>query len=191
MRSAVGFLCLLSALVSTGYSLSCIECSAYNSASCSGPSVPCASGLCASSFIQESSPVGSIMQIKRFCAAKTQCGETGSATYGYVRRHMINSCCDTDDCTPEVPKFVRDYKPNGFRCTNCFPPNSEECDPAKRIGCSGGEDKCFIHLFQHNGIDTEFAFRIGGCATESMCQPDKFSEYSYEEVSTTCTQATQ
>ncbi|KAE8594520.1 hypothetical protein XENTR_v10019678 [Xenopus tropicalis] len=188
MRSAVGFLCLLSALVSTGYSLSCIECSEYNSTSCSGDSDLCPAEFCASTFIRESSPGGSIMQIKRFCAAKSQCGETGSATYGYVRRHMITSCCDSDNCAPEVPEFPEaTEEPNGNSCPNCFPPTSEECDPVERAQCAASEDKCFVHFFKQDDLE----FRIGGCASDSMCQPDRFPEYSYEEVSTTCARVSQ
>ncbi|XP_041427678.1 phospholipase A2 inhibitor subunit gamma B-like [Xenopus laevis] len=188
MISAVGFLCLLSALVSTGYSLTCIECSEYNSTSCTGDSVLCPAQFCASVFIKESNPVESIMQIKRSCATEEQCSETGSATYGYVRRHMITSCCDSDDCTPEVPECPEaTNEPNGNSCPNCFPPTLDECESGEQAQCSDNEDKCFVHVFKHN----DFAFKIGGCSTESMCQPDKFNEYSYEEVTTTCTQATQ
>ncbi|XP_073513694.1 phospholipase A2 inhibitor 25 kDa subunit-like [Phyllobates terribilis] len=188
-------LSLLSALVAKGFALSCIHCMSFVSSTCSGNNVTCPSGhLCASSYIEASTDsfpefVGiSVPILVRQCLPSFTCDSAESMSSLYAQVRMVTSCCDTDNCTPDIPAIpTKLSQPNGLVCRSC-----QHTDPwcltSKTISCRGNENMCLHQTIQMKG-PISFSAAIWHCTSQAFCQLDPLvykSEGMQAELNLTC-----
>ncbi|XP_004920053.3 phospholipase A2 inhibitor subunit gamma B-like [Xenopus tropicalis] len=170
MRSAVGLLCVLSALLPTGHSLTCVSCAAFGSMSCRGNSTECPPGkVCGSLFIRLTAEQ---MGVLRSCAQESYCDKSGTFSVEESKGKETVTCCDTDNCTPPAPMWsdTRDTRPNGLNCPSCYS-FSDGCSDPDQVSCSGNENYCLSQSIQLSGRGPGFSsFTLYGCATENLCQ---------------------
>ncbi|XP_075462394.1 uncharacterized protein LOC142497880 [Ascaphus truei] len=190
MRSLLQVLCVLSALVATGYSLSCTECVGSTDTSCTGPSITCpADHVCVSSYTVLTAGGIETKIFTRTCESKSKCGINGSITLPTYKSQMGSSCCTTDDCTPSMPTLPANNNiKNGVTCRTCISANSDYCYTSDTIECTGDEKMCLLQSTKISGsISSTVAIR--GCATESICNVGRQSLSNGDknmEVKTNC-----
>uniref|UniRef100_A0A8C5QUT2 UPAR/Ly6 domain-containing protein n=1 Tax=Leptobrachium leishanense TaxID=445787 RepID=A0A8C5QUT2_9ANUR len=172
MRSVLRFLCVLSVLISTGYSLSCIKCMKMGESNCEGLSVTCSPDeACAASYsVSSSGGVKMFEAYLRDCVSKKDCDVKGSYTVvRNVQSKVASTCCYTDNCTPPRPILPEDnYEPNGLTCRVCFSPNSDWCSSTNTIDCQGDENMCILQSSRVKGPVTSIT-ALRGCTTKSIC----------------------
>ncbi|XP_041425702.1 phospholipase A2 inhibitor subunit gamma B-like [Xenopus laevis] len=187
MRSAVGLLFVLSALVQTGLSLSCVSCVGLDKTPCTGNSTLCPPGtVCGSLFIRGSAVLYSVI---RSCFQESQCNKTGTFSAGEYKGKEISNCCTTDNCSPSTPTWKKtpEIQHNGWKCPSCVP-FPYDCVDTDEVSCSGDENYCFSQSLQIPGYGS---VPLSGCSTESLCQFANFSLNSNLKINSTahCTKA--
>ncbi|XP_077312656.1 phospholipase A2 inhibitor and Ly6/PLAUR domain-containing protein-like [Lithobates pipiens] len=188
MTSLLQFLCVLSALVASGYALSCTECVSPLD-SCTGPSVTCPSGSVCGAVYTQSWAFG-ILASKSYvmsCTPQNQCDKSGSMSLPHgVRMKIGISCCETDGCTPTFPSLPRDSsRYNGVTCQSCMSADSTWCSTSDTMQCTGEENTCLLQTTKLSG-SKELATAMRGCATKSICDLASYSG-SAMEVKFVCT----
>ncbi|XP_041427672.1 phospholipase A2 inhibitor subunit gamma B-like [Xenopus laevis] len=166
MRSAVGLLCVLSALVPTGDCISCVACIELASTSCRGKSMECPPGaVCGTSFLKASDMLKGVI---RSCFQQSDCKKNGTFSVEDYKGKQTVSCCATNNCTPPKPTWndSPDIKLNGLMCPSCVS-FSNGCFGTDQVSCSGDENYCFTQSLRTSG---PFSVTLSGCATESLCQ---------------------
>ncbi|XP_040277191.1 phospholipase A2 inhibitor and Ly6/PLAUR domain-containing protein-like [Bufo bufo] len=169
MSSLIRILSLLSALAATSYALSCTQCMS-NEATCSGPSITCPSGnQCASTYTETTTAGMKSTSLGRICAPSSQCGFWGSVTLQQGHIRMSTSCCNTDNCAPDLPTFpTTNSTPNGLVCRSCMSADSSWCYTDDTVQCTGDENRCLLmKTYVSGSMSLSTAFR--GCATKSIC----------------------
>ncbi|XP_031761818.1 phospholipase A2 inhibitor subunit gamma B-like [Xenopus tropicalis] len=168
MRSAVGLLCVLSALLPTGYCLSCKACIELGSTSCRGKSTACPPGtVCGSLFIRVSAALRGVV---RSCVQESHCNKPGTFTVMEYKGKQVLSCCTTDNCTPAKPTWSEstNTRPNGLTCPSCYS-FSDDCSDTVQVSCSDDDNYCFSQSLQTSGQES-YSVTLRGCATENLCQ---------------------
>ncbi|XP_075046788.1 phospholipase A2 inhibitor NAI-like [Mixophyes fleayi] len=171
LKYFLGFLCILSALSATGYSLSCKVCTDMNFFSCDGPSEDCpADSACGSSITMRTEYVSAVNhEFTRSCVPKQQCDNSVSFMIPNGVMRKSTSCCFTDDCTPPLPAFLADgYQPNGVTCPTCMSATSTWCNSEDTMQCAGSENMCLLQTTR-TYAPVRQSLAVRGCATESMC----------------------
>ncbi|XP_040183166.1 phospholipase A2 inhibitor and Ly6/PLAUR domain-containing protein-like [Rana temporaria] len=171
MASLLKILGVLSALVTSGYSLSCTKCSSSISDSCTGPSETCPSGSLCGAGYAESWALG-IRVSKSYtmsCVPQDKCDKTGSMSLpNNVRMKMGTTCCKTDQCTPTFPSLPRDSSgSNGLTCRSCIS-DSTWCYTSDTMQCTGDENMCLLQTTKVSGPKPA-SIAMRGCATKSIC----------------------
>ncbi|XP_053307931.1 phospholipase A2 inhibitor NAI-like [Spea bombifrons] len=165
--------CVLPALLSTGYSLSCISCVSTNGDTCTGPNVTCPqySDRCSSIYTKTNIlPYGlTTMSIVRGCGYSKECAEpTKTLNNQFMSVDICTSCCEGDNCTPVKPKAPSSNPtPNGLQCPSCFALMSDKCAAMNTTQCAGGENKCVSYVI--NSVFRGPFLAMSGCATENLC----------------------
>ncbi|KAG8548821.1 hypothetical protein GDO81_024008 [Engystomops pustulosus] len=157
------------ALARTGWSLQCIQCTAFEGESCTtGPSITCAKGEVCTTKNQHAIIGGATSAtMYRSCGPPTHCNKTGSFTVVQRTMKIGISCCSTDNCLSPVPELPpTSTRKNGRVCGLCGAPK-EDCTPTTTINCVGNEDKCLLHVTRLNGPNNVESYR--GCSTKSIC----------------------
>ncbi|XP_072282872.1 uncharacterized protein [Pyxicephalus adspersus] len=157
-------------LVTSGYSLSCIQCSSVTSTSCTGPSVTCASGYqCGAQYTASNAGTVSNNQYTRTCFPENQCTLSGSLSTNGARIKSAVSCCNTDNCTPSLPSLPGDSSvSNGLTCRSCVSADSTWCYTSDTIQCTGNENMCLLQTTKISG-SVSLSTAIRGCSTKSFC----------------------
>ncbi|KAG9465704.1 phospholipase A2 inhibitor NAI-like [Eleutherodactylus coqui] len=174
MSSCLLLTCLLAAIVSTGYSLSCIECTSMNGAICNAATKACPPEYdsCLLSYIITS--IGGMEVTKTYirqCGPSSLCSKTGSISLPNGKMKTGTTCCKTSDCMPANPTLPPDSnKKNGMKCKTCFAPNSPSCDTDLYTSCLGNETVCITQVVNRTG-DIPTTTTMRGCATTEMCEP--------------------
>ncbi|XP_044138562.1 phospholipase A2 inhibitor and Ly6/PLAUR domain-containing protein-like [Bufo gargarizans] len=169
MSSLIGILSLLSALAATSYALSCTQCFS-SGATCSGPSMTCPSGnQCGSAYTETTIAGAKSTSLVRTCAPSSQCGLKGSLGLKQGHMRMSTSCCNTDNCTPDLPTFpTTSSTPNGLVCRSCISEDSTWCYTNDTVQCTGDENRCLLMTTYVSGSVSASA-AIRGCASKSIC----------------------
>ncbi|XP_073457885.1 phospholipase A2 inhibitor and Ly6/PLAUR domain-containing protein-like [Aquarana catesbeiana] len=179
MASLFQILGVLSALVASGNSLSCIECSS-SSNSCTGPAVTCPSGsVCGATYTEMQmiendfvcSLKDSMATYTMSCISQDKCDTTASMNMGNnLRVKMGISCCKTDRCTPTFPSLPRDVSgSNGVMCPSCVTTGYTSCETSDTMECMGDENTC-LHQIAESASPKPNSVAMRGCATKSMCK---------------------
>uniref|UniRef100_A0A803JE43 Phospholipase A2 inhibitor and Ly6/PLAUR domain-containing protein-like n=1 Tax=Xenopus tropicalis TaxID=8364 RepID=A0A803JE43_XENTR len=173
MTSFVGFLCVLSALVPTASSLSCITCSEKNATTCQGPSMPCnnTGAQCGSLLVSMTTDGQTLWQVGRGCFQQEQCNQPMVLRIYNSTGKQVVSCCSEDNCTPPDQTLpVDNNQPNGITCPTCFSVQPNDCSTGDTINCAGDETQCFSQTFTVSGPPTGVtAVSLQGCANGNLC----------------------
>ncbi|XP_069599183.1 urokinase plasminogen activator surface receptor-like [Ranitomeya imitator] len=169
MISLIGILGLFLTLSTTSDALSCTQCMSASS-TCSGSSMTCPSGhVCASQYSE--STVGGLrtQTLLRLCSPPSQCSINGSISTSQLQLRMAASCCDTDNCTPDLPELpTKSTNSNGLVCRSCISADSTWCYTPDTIQCTGDENMCLLQSTKISGSPST-STAIRGCATKSIC----------------------
>ncbi|KAM8927410.1 testis-expressed protein 101 [Pelodytes ibericus] len=171
MNSLLGCLFLLSAVVATGNSLSCVNCNSLLGTSCTGSSVTCSSGsICGSQYTVSSAGTLAIYMFVRGCVPQHQCTTNGSITINGGTIKTSISCCDTAQCTPTTPILpTTSSQLNGKICRSCASATSDWCYTSDTIQCSGNENMCLLQTTKVTVGSQTSAVAIRGCSTKTIC----------------------
>ncbi|KAM4650700.1 phospholipase A2 inhibitor and Ly6/PLAUR domain-containing protein-like [Discoglossus pictus] len=184
MKSYFPFICIISAFITKGYSLSCIECSSKEGTTCSGRSRFCFSeDSCISSIIKLSNNEQEQVIFNRGCAQSRVCDQSGSLTDAKIS----TTCCNTDDCTPITPTLPPDNTTkNGVACERCLSDDLDNCN-GNTVKCTGDEDVCFMAMYTELGSTSESVWK--GCTSKQGCGLIKLlieQQISVNTTSITC-----
>ncbi|XP_040277064.1 phospholipase A2 inhibitor subunit gamma B-like [Bufo bufo] len=171
MASPWVFICLLSALAKTGFSLECTQCMAIGLSSCTeGPIITCPQGHVCTSMYQETIEDGKTNELLyRSCGPTSHCNKTGSFTIEKNSARLGISCCFTDKCYPPLPQLQSaSTRRNGKVCQMCSEGN-EACSGTKTIDCVGNENKCLLQVAKIKAGSDENVESFRGCSTRSIC----------------------
>ncbi|XP_072282139.1 uncharacterized protein [Pyxicephalus adspersus] len=175
-------LCVLTALVGSGYTLSCRSCKAPQSTSCTGPSVPCASGnVCGATYMLIKNGGLTFPTYVLSCMPKSECNINGTSRFhGGGQLKFAHSCCTTDNCIPTFPSEPEDNSvPNGLTC----PPSKAVDFPWSKfpatMDCKSNETMCFT--FTTKFLGGPMSITLTGCATQAVC--DFFNESPIQQGS--------
>ncbi|XP_072282551.1 phospholipase A2 inhibitor gamma subunit B-like isoform X2 [Pyxicephalus adspersus] len=188
-------LCVLTALVGSSCTLSCTSCAAFSSTSCTGPSVPCASGnVCGATYVYFQIGGLTFPTYVLSCMPKSECAINGTSRFhGGGQVKFAQSCCTTDNCIPTFPSEPEDNSvPNGLTCP---PSKSVDIPWSKSFGtmqCKNKETMCFTTNTKISG-GLQMSLPFTGCATQDVCDFFNGSPLQLSEVVTfdaSCTKAT-
>ncbi|XP_075046787.1 phospholipase A2 inhibitor NAI-like [Mixophyes fleayi] len=171
LESLLAFLCILSVLSATGYSLSCKVCMDMFSTFCDGPSMVCpADNACASSYTVTTAYGSALSRVfSMSCAPRHQCNMLGSVGVPNGKIKMSITCCYKDDCTPPMPTLPADNsQKNGLTCPTCTSADSTWCYTGDTMQCAGSENMCLLQTTE-NIAPIKQSVAVRGCATESIC----------------------
>ncbi|OCT73547.1 phospholipase A2 inhibitor and Ly6/PLAUR domain-containing protein-like [Xenopus laevis] len=159
---------LLSVVVSTASSLSCITCSQNNATSCQGSSMLCPiETICGSLSLSMTKDGQTQRNIARGCFQEKQCNQTMIFRITNATGKNIISCCSSDDCTPPVLQLPDDNNlPNGMTCPTCFSDQSNDCIVSGTINCAGTETQC-ASVKLSGPLTGTVSFQ--GCANVNLC----------------------
>uniref|UniRef100_A0A8C5QSE4 UPAR/Ly6 domain-containing protein n=1 Tax=Leptobrachium leishanense TaxID=445787 RepID=A0A8C5QSE4_9ANUR len=165
-------MCILGTTITTGHSLSCTMCLEIGANTCDGPKTTCPPDhMCGAMYSLVSiRGVGTTQGYTRECFLPNQCNIEGyMSILAKVKSQIGTSCCDTDGCTPPLPKLPAvSTKLNGLVCRGCFSTDSDWCDTDSAVQCSGNETMCLLETTITTGARSEKG-AVRGCATESLC----------------------
>ncbi|XP_031761772.1 sericin 1-like [Xenopus tropicalis] len=168
MRFLLGLISFVIAFAAVDSSLLCTEC--RGEMSCMGANVTCAGEeYCVSWFTVETNGGNATKSLIRSCAPVEQCDFSASirVTNGSVK--IVSSCCDTDNCTPQLPPLPADSPQTlGIMCPACTASQFSSCSSEETIQCGGRESRC-IEYSSSSGNSTK---AVRGCAPRSSCGPD-------------------
>ncbi|XP_071969201.1 phospholipase A2 inhibitor NAI-like [Engystomops pustulosus] len=176
MKSLLGFLCFLVALVGTGNALSCTSCQSLvtGQPTCTNSlTVQCAANEQCSTAYRKTVSGGAVSyDVIRGCSPSEKCNKVGSLTYSGNKMTLGLGCCNTDLCTPDLPQLpTESSSSNGVQCGTCSSVASTTCNPTANIACSGNEKRCVAYT--QTGTGTAIVYQ--GCGTQSLCDLQQFS----------------
>ncbi|MEE6515524.1 hypothetical protein FKM82_024357, partial [Ascaphus truei] len=146
MRSLLQVLCVLSALVATGYSIACKQCVDTHNEKCAASYKKCPlNNVCMASYI-ENTAAGKVETVSiRSCAPRSKCGMSGSISNHAFKSKISITCCYINSCTPLIPTLPDDNnQKNGVTCPSCTSEDSDNCYTSETIECTGDEKKCVL-----------------------------------------------
>ncbi|XP_075462388.1 phospholipase A2 inhibitor NAI-like [Ascaphus truei] len=171
MSSLLTFTWVISALIATGYSLSCKVCLSTDHTSCTGDSTICSAGkVCMSSYTVTTAPDHEVNTIfVRSCELQRECGMSGSINIPDGKIKMGTTCCTSDNCTPPIPTLPADNDVmNGVTCRTCASADSNWCYTSDTMECTGNEKMCLLQTTEMSGSISHIS-ALRGCATKSVC----------------------
>ncbi|XP_075047401.1 phospholipase A2 inhibitor and Ly6/PLAUR domain-containing protein-like [Mixophyes fleayi] len=159
---------ILSSLIDTSVSLSCIQCLALGEEPCTKPSVQCPpeSDVCVS-MLQVSSIVAIEMKtFTRFCGDRSMCSGSGSYSTPISKIKVVSSCCYTNNCSPTTLILPTDKtESNGVSCKGCPTKDKKPCPSEDIMECTGDENKCISVSVSGQSPDQS----VRGCGTPGLC----------------------
>ncbi|KAM4703024.1 phospholipase A2 inhibitor and Ly6/PLAUR domain-containing protein-like [Rhinophrynus dorsalis] len=172
MNSAIALASVLSVIITTGNSLSCIQCSGFSDIPCTGSSQNCSSSndVCATTRIRNTGYLWNSFYFIRSCINTTECGKSGTVSSLYVKTSSSTTCCNTDNCTPSIPSMpVENNTANGLACPSYIETILEPCDIKNHTQCTGDQNYCIRYSTSTTLGSTKSSLLFGGCATENVC----------------------
>ncbi|XP_063292393.1 phospholipase A2 inhibitor gamma subunit A1-like [Pelobates fuscus] len=176
MASVIILLCMLSSLLSTVYSVKCVDCSYRNGVTCENEDniVDCSDAGCVT--ISESCLINNYMvpSIKKGCAD----GITESQVLAVNDKDQLKTTvniefCNEELCNKGTPFAYVDNlgEPTEKYCESCYRNNtSDECVSRDRVACRGNQSKCISYIGTLNRADgTTGDYSIKGCVSDLIC----------------------
>ncbi|XP_076136101.1 uncharacterized protein LOC143118862 isoform X1 [Alosa pseudoharengus] len=169
-------LAVLCALFSEVAALTCYQCAAGTSQTCTNTQT-CSAGSCASMTVNAYAGDTKTVANVRTCLPVDKC-ISGSMNLG--KSTISTECCKTDLCnsqkTPSTFK-VNTNTPNGKQCFTC-----EGDDCTKQLSCGGNEDRCVKATTNVSGQTVA----MKGCASRAMCTVDLSAELGFVGFGLNC-----
>lgn len=178
---------ILSSLISTAFSLTCIECVGPGDKPCHGPTVTCPPDTVCVATVESNTKDGKDMTIRQYCGKSSMCSYSGSLTTSVGVRRISSACCYTSNCSPSVPKFPTEKTDkNGISCKTCVADKETSCD--SEIDCTGDEKECVsMSIISKTGLLSPSAF-LRGCGTPGWCKiEDREIQYGEQTAKITIT----
>ncbi|XP_030068838.1 phospholipase A2 inhibitor and Ly6/PLAUR domain-containing protein-like [Microcaecilia unicolor] len=148
MRAFLTSICIFSALIATGLSLTCDHCMNIEGDSCSGISAECNEGeTCVTKIesVTHGDKKGHLACFKGCGKYDPKiCKKTMYSHSDGLNFVLYTECCNEDNCncgTVKVPPI--NTTENGFECPTCYHTGSSECISPKIMKCVGNEGQCF------------------------------------------------
>ncbi|CAI9604485.1 unnamed protein product [Staurois parvus] len=163
------FTCILSTLLATGFSLSCIVCDGEDERSCKGSPTTCPldSEFCVAILKSTAEGGQEKRQYKRVCGEKSMCSEKEIFTYSNGVIKISSSCCAVNNCIPPMPVLPQTKtEKNGVSCLECRGSGDTPCTSSTHRYCSGDENKCVSLRIETNPSPNTF---LAGCGTPGLC----------------------
>ncbi|XP_071969176.1 phospholipase A2 inhibitor and Ly6/PLAUR domain-containing protein-like [Engystomops pustulosus] len=168
MKSLLGFVTLFSALTATSHALTCTQCMAINSASCTGNNVTCTSGnTCGAIYAKTVIDNVATQVFLRACISNLSCEATGTMTTSQGQLWVLTKCCNTDNCTTADFSFPANAEANGLLCPSCVATDYSWCYGSRYIQCTGNETKCLLASMNLQGVFPD-SNAMRGCATQAL-----------------------
>ncbi|XP_029433089.1 phospholipase A2 inhibitor and Ly6/PLAUR domain-containing protein-like [Rhinatrema bivittatum] len=169
MRVFLTGICILSALVATGNSLTCEKCINLHGANCTGALVTCDApeSVCTATLRETSKGNQKTVVFEKACGRSKDCEQKNSILTAENFRVSLNTrCCASDHCNQGSLKGIPvNNTLNGQTCPSCFSLlNSNPCNEKATISCSGEETECI----QLTALKKGNMIMLHGCATEQM-----------------------
>ncbi|XP_068099420.1 ly6/PLAUR domain-containing protein 8-like [Hyperolius riggenbachi] len=160
MKHTLCMACVLAAVLSTGYSLNCVECENWDGLHCSKPPISCPQNSVCLSLALRNEVSKSVL---RRCSHPSYCNQTFSYVEKGIKTTLSSKCCDQDGCTP-----TNNVYENGLKCDFCsrLNPDSDSCIEHQGQRCVGNEDKCYSYYRQ---TENELDLLKRGCTSENLC----------------------
>uniref|UniRef100_A0A8C5W6X5 UPAR/Ly6 domain-containing protein n=1 Tax=Leptobrachium leishanense TaxID=445787 RepID=A0A8C5W6X5_9ANUR len=169
----------------TGQALSCIQCVSFGNRSCDGLSVSCRlDNVCGASYTVTTSGFSVVSRIyMRVCVPKNQCNLQGSVSVINVMSRFGGSCCNTDNCTPDLPTLPAvNTTFNGLVCRTCVSADSDWCYTKDTVQCTGNENMCLLQTTSITG-EVSMNTALRGCTTKSLCDLSQHTaEYAGQKL---------
>ncbi|XP_075047629.1 uncharacterized protein LOC142107885 [Mixophyes fleayi] len=184
MRTVLRIICIISASISSGNCIICVECSNNYGLDCVGNLVTC--GTCMTNVTMEiNGTENATYTVKKTCALNLEtCNVTYSLSSGNFKTNHMSSCCDTDYCnnnTAQVPP--RNDTENGVECPSCDQIYVDSCVVNGTVRCTGSETKCLKFTGQYVMLETCQPNAFQGCVTENVCEhPDDIPLYPKAQI---------
>ncbi|XP_069803822.1 phospholipase A2 inhibitor gamma subunit B-like isoform X2 [Dendropsophus ebraccatus] len=174
MKLYIAVFILISSMISTGYSLTCISCTSTTQTPCTGSAITCAAteDVCTSIYTETKLTVYGITTyaIVRGCGVSSECNNPKSLSNQFMAVDINTGCCNTDNCTPAAPIVTPvNTNTNGLVCPSCFTLTSSTCVPDTKIDCTGSENKCTTYSISTLTNPPKPIMAMAGCATTNMC----------------------
>ncbi|KAM8966342.1 phospholipase A2 inhibitor NAI-like [Pelodytes ibericus] len=175
-----------STLVPAGSSLQCMQCISRTGDICTGIPVSCApvSDVCISSLVQDeinTSDPDSLPLLQengprnvtshifiRDCGTSSDCEKNVFLRNPYNRIVTSHRCCQSNLCSPDLPKPILESPPNGLTCPGCLSFTEPMCKGFKAVQCRGSEKQCFS-FSSLPGTDNDVTLGMQGCASQTAC----------------------
>nr|AKH14014.1 sodefrin precursor-like factor [Ichthyosaura alpestris] len=182
MRALLAAAVMLQALI-TGDCLSCEQCFALHTSSCSGVFTQCPPDVthCVAGLENTTLRNDVILTAFKDCldpSQKAACGREFYYKTSVFSLRTSRTCCDSDLCNGgDVKVPPADDTPNGYICEECF--NNQSTDPCTVTGvvqCSGKQNTCgtFSGTASNPG-EAVRPYSERGCATPDYCKIGVFN----------------
>uniref|UniRef100_A0A8C5QUQ4 UPAR/Ly6 domain-containing protein n=1 Tax=Leptobrachium leishanense TaxID=445787 RepID=A0A8C5QUQ4_9ANUR len=195
-----GFSCAVIVMILLSHARSCKQCVSLLSTSCDGPSITCPSDNVCGASHTETTAGGAVVTTNyvRGCVPKNQCNFKGSlSVINNVMNRISSTCCDTDNCTPDLPTYkifpvyevttlaayflqlsvpAVSTRLNGLVCRTCFSADTDSCYTKDSMQCTGDENMCLLQTISITGKIVSLQTALRGCATKSLCDLGRQTE---------------
>ncbi|MEE6481797.1 hypothetical protein FKM82_012992 [Ascaphus truei] len=184
MRFLLSIVCLLSASITAGHCLVCLECFNQTGSSCVGSLVTCASCLTIVTYKDYADNSTSSM-IAKSCSLNPEiCNISYSLTVGTVHTAFTSSCCYTDYCNNDtIQAPPKNTTENGVVCPSCFLPDADSCEANDTKKCGGPEIKCINFSGKVYDTDAFNQYAFQGCVTDNVCNAKSIPLYPITQLS--------
>ncbi|XP_063798357.1 urokinase plasminogen activator surface receptor-like [Pseudophryne corroboree] len=159
---------ILSALVATSVSLSCLQCQVHGDQTCTGTPQMCPpeAEVCVSTVKSNLTDGAERKTFRRYCGDRNLCSLTGSYSVPTGKIKLSSSCCYTSGCAPPTPLLPADKtEKNKVSCKGCPTKEGKPCPSDVTMECTGDEDKCISVTFVSGHSETS----VAGCSTPALC----------------------
>ncbi|XP_075695168.1 uncharacterized protein LOC142661632 [Rhinoderma darwinii] len=183
---------ILSTLVTTSFSLSCLECFGVGGKPCQGSIVTCPPdfNVCVATLENDTKDGKEILLSRQYCGKNDMCTYSGSLTTDFGGRIISTTCCHTSNCSPPTPKVpTKKTEKNGVSCKACSTEKGTSCESSANIDCTGDEKKCVSMTTMTKTGQTSSTEFVSGCGTPEWCEvKDRVIPYGGQttEFSFTC-----
>ncbi|XP_044134443.1 phospholipase A2 inhibitor and Ly6/PLAUR domain-containing protein-like [Bufo gargarizans] len=179
---------ILSSLVATTSSLTCVECNVEGEKYCQGNKVTCPpeDDVCVTTLESDTKDGKEMVTFRRHCGQRRMCGYSDSLTTAFGKKKLSSTCCFTSDCSPPSPTFpAGKTDKNGVFCKSCDTERRLSCESSSTMECTGNENKCVLMTNVMTEGGNSFTNYVGGCGTPGWCKLEE-PFFSYPGKSYTC-----
>ncbi|CAN2388068.1 hypothetical protein PRIEUP_LOCUS14794 [Pristimantis euphronides] len=179
--SCLLFICIFLGITAAEPNISCVHCVGETMKTCQGTPKKCPLETDECITVRQLTKIGAreISYFMRLCGNCSQY-KTGSVRFDKGILMVNTSCCNKNECMPDVPTIPPVKNPpkdqiqnSRLVCKSCYAENARNCDCNVFVNCSIGETKCIsrhIHVTTKPKGGYKYIAAIRGCTNEEMCE---------------------